>query len=215
MKDFVFDMDGTLYDSTGVEIAAYQAAFREAGYPVPGEKEILENVGPPNHVMIGNLAGDHRAETIERLRPVVVRHELEAIRLYAKTYPGIDGTVRSLKEKGARLYVCSNAGYEYVHALCEKFGLDELCTRIVSSVPGVTKGEALRRLKREMAMERFAMIGDREYDIAAGREAGAWCVGCAYGFADPGCVSGADRICRSVAELRAHLTALLQQTEKE
>lgn len=211
LKDFVFDMDGTLYDSTGVEIQAYQAAFPRAGYPMPEAEEIMVNVGPPANVMIGNLAGDHSEETVARLRAFVVEEELAAIRDCARTYPGIDELVRELYAAGARLYVCSNAGYEYVNALCDKFGLTPMCLKIVSSVPGKSKNELLADLKRDMGITEFAMVGDREYDVEAGRVNGGVTVGCTYGFADPACVKDADIICPTVAQLRRELLRLLNE----
>jgi phosphoglycolate phosphatase len=45
-------------------------------------------------------------------------------------------------------------------------------------------------------------VGDRRHDMEAGRKNGILTIGCAYGFARPGELDGADRIITNVAELR-------------
>ncbi len=209
MRDFVFDMDGTLYDSCTVEIDAFQGALAEAGFPVPDAETVMENVGPPFEVMIANLAQNDDPRVVAELRKVVVRWETAVIRRQATLYEGIGPMLRELKGRGAGLYICSNGNVEYLEELCKKFAFDELFDDIWRTRPGVGKPEALRILRDRNGLKDFAMIGDLNFDIEAGKAAGATTIGVTYGFSDPESVRGADRVCRTVAELRECLTALM------
>ncbi len=171
MRDFVFDMDGTLYDSCTVEIDAFQGALAEAGFPVPDAETVMENVGPPFEVMIANLAQNDDPRVVAELRKVVVRWETAVIRRQATLYEGIGPMLRELKGRGAGLYICSNGNVEYLEELCKKFAFDELFDDIWRTRPGVGKPEALRILRDRNGLKDFAMIGDLNFDIEAGKAA--------------------------------------------
>lgn len=86
------------------------------------------------------------------------------------------------RDKGFRLCICSNGNEEYVKAIAEKFGFYEIFDEIWFEKEGISKDEAVGRLKNKFKEDKFIMVGDRENDIRAGRQNGGITIGAAYGF---------------------------------
>ena len=127
----------------------------------------------------------------------------------ARLYPDVPEVLTALKQRDFRLLLLSNCPVSYLEAHAKYFQLDRY-------FQGLYCGEAFGyRPKYEICRELqtwydgpFLVIGDRRQDMDIARRNGLPFIGCAYGYAAPGELDGADRLIESPSELPAALAAL-------
>jgi phosphoglycolate phosphatase len=186
----VFDLDGTLIDSSADLAAAVNATLARIAPeapPLPLER-IRSFVGHGAGTLVERtLAEAGLPLRAEDVLPVFLdvygAHLLDRTRLY----PGVAEALRDLE--GYRLAVLSNKPGDMCRAILEGLGVARLFTRICGpeDVPARKPDPAgLRRLMEEAGAraEDTAMVGDSPVDVRTGRAAGVLTVGVSYGL-DP------------------------------
>ncbi len=206
---FLFDMDGTLLDSSAAVVDAVAAGLRRAythhGLPaadpdyelinscmgLPSE-DYFEQAYPPASVPV-SLRADF-ALTYGRF---TAEEEVAAVdRGETRLYDGVAEALGELRTRGHRLLLFSNAGRIYFDAIVRGHHLDGFFERTLSL--GRARDEGVARDKSGMVLAladdpaRTIVVGDRRGDIEAGRAAGALTVGCLYGFGSPEELEAAD-----------------------
>ncbi|NUN48585.1 MAG: HAD family hydrolase [Candidatus Brocadiae bacterium] len=208
----LFDMDGTLSSS---ERLALDAAVEGLGrfYAGIGEPAEIPDRGVIRG-MIGLPSATYFARLVpERLRfrwEEVRRHVLELeIRFLAEgrggTFEGTAGTLRALRRGGKRLGLVTNAGRGYFRATMDALGLDghfgiALC---IDDAPGGTKADLVRLAAAALGTRRGAIVGDKSYDVEAGRACGFATVGCTWGYGSAEELRGADVLVHDIREIPA------------
>jgi len=178
----IWDMDGTLIDSTQVVTDAYIGTVAALGGPPTTAEAVVAAypLGPPA-ILLGHLLG--RATT-----PVDVAAYLTRLRAGAASappYPGIEATLEGLRPR-VRLGVFTGANHESAMILLEATGLagnfgvvvggDEV-ERVKPAPDGVLA--ACRALG--VAPARAAYVGDSPSDLGAARASGARAFAAAWG----------------------------------
>ena len=205
---YLFDFDGTIAD-TGEGIrrsVAYSA--EKLGYPVPEAAVLNRFIGPPLHDSFVQYFGmtDEQAEhAIE-----VYRERYIDIGLYeSQIYPGIPALLKALHARGAYVALASAKPRMMLERLTKHFGIDIYLDAISGTGLGrhsADKRDLLMAALPEGADPRRAcMVGDRCFDIEAGKALGMTAIGADYGYSVPGELTdaGADRVfsdVRSMAE---------------
>jgi phosphoglycolate phosphatase len=183
----LFDLDGTLIDSTEAILESFAAAFRHFGKPVPPAEEIKALIGYPLETMFERLG--------------VPRREVDA---YVTAYKAHYRTVHLQKTmllpkakeavilayEHARLGVVTTKTGKYSRELLEHLGLmhyfDVLIGRqdVVHPKPHPEPIlKALSKLERATT-DKSWMIGDTCMDMEAAKAAGIDAVGVTCGYAD-------------------------------
>jgi HAD superfamily hydrolase (TIGR01509 family) len=201
----VFDMDGTLFDSSEVVPDAYVETVAElAGRTVTREQVIAAYpVGPPA-VLLGHLIGlPVDGANVARYHAALSRKAASL-----RPYPGIEPALDHLAGR-VRLAVFTGADRTAALMLLEATGLAARFDAVVGSdeierpkpdPEGIL--EACRRVGAEP--ERAAYVGDSARDLEAARRSGAVAVAAAWGHEfDPGVPADA------VAETPGDLVPLL------
>ena len=207
---YLFDFDGTVAD-TGEGIRRSVAyALEQLGCPALDEATLSRFIGPPLHDSFVEYCGldDAGAETaIEKYRERYVDTGLYESRLYA----GMASLLRALHRSGAWVAIASAKPRFMLERLAEHFGIAGYIDRI--SGTGLSRHSADKRdlilaaLPEGAALSRACMVGDRRFDIEAGKALGMGAVGADYGYSLPGelAEAGADAVFGALPDMAEYL----------
>ncbi len=205
MKGLVFDLDGTLLETTVVTLPVVAEAAQRLGLPELDEAEIRRVIGLP----VGSVGAAllppalrHRAAALEAL---VGELEEQAYRRgEGRLYPEVAATLTKLDRHGVKLALFSNGAPDYLAAVDDAFGLRRWLDpyRCVGERAGLTKPVLLREVlaARGLSPVETFVVGDRCHDAEAAEEVGAGYLGAGWGYAAPGELAGR-RMLDSFAEL--------------
>jgi phosphoglycolate phosphatase len=206
----LFDMDGTLSRSEGLALDAAERGldrfYGEIGeeFPRPSRGEIRSWIGLPSSQYFARLVPEALRGRWTDVRKHVLALELEYLRDgRGGTFEGTEDVLGRLRRAGKRLGLVTNAGRGYFRATCDALGLDAFfeAAFCIDDAPGGTKADLVRRAADALATRRGVMVGDKSYDIDAGRAHGFATVGCSWGYARPGELDGADAVIDDIRAL--------------
>lgn len=210
-KYVLFDLDGTITNSSKGIIRCIEYALHAAGRPIPEERVLLQFIGPPLVIGFQEFMGMTREEA-EWFRDKY-RERYQTIGAFeAELYAGIDQVLAMLKQQGKKISLATSKPEETAIRILDHFGLlsyfDETAGATMDgsrdSKEDVIR-EALDRFHiTEDQKDRVLMVGDRNLDIAGAKRFGIASLGVYYGFAEPGELeaAGADYIARDMDALQ-------------
>lgn len=181
MKTVVFDLDGTLADTSGDLIAAANACFEGLGLgPLldPARDAATALRGGRAMLMLGfsRVEGFGEAEISEQY-PKLLRFYGENIDHYTTLYPGAMEAVEALKARGYGVGICTNKPECLAETLLARLGVrDAFGALIGADTLPVRKPdpeplfETARRLGGDPA--KTCLIGDSDTDRNTARNAG-------------------------------------------
>lgn len=201
MDGIIFDIDGTLWDSTDSVAASWNRAIREnTSLDLTLDAGILSGLFGKTMTEIGRaLFPDDPEEEQARILDICFRYENDYLRDHpGVVYDGVADTIRKLYEKYP-LFIVSNCQLGYIEvtmkgAGIESFIKDHLCFGETQ----VSKGETLLMLMERNNLKSPVYVGDTQGDADACRFAGIPFIFAEYGFGD---VSDAETRIRSFREL--------------
>jgi pyrophosphatase PpaX len=180
----LFDLDGTLIDSTRLIIESYHHTLRvHRGRTFP-DSEWIKGLGTPLRVQFRRFTDDpgELQRMIATYREYNLCHHDEMVR----GFPGAVEATRALKDRGAKLAIVTSKNRHGVRLGLELCGFDGLFDTIVTSddleasKPDPAPVHAALAALDEPASTAL-MVGDSPHDIAAGRDAGASTAACLWG----------------------------------
>jgi phosphoglycolate phosphatase len=191
MKTVVFDLDGTLADTSGDLIAAANVCFRDMG-----EGDVLDAKTDAGTALKGGRAmlrlGMERlgraddAETIDRYYPMLLEAYGREIDTHTVLYPGAMDAVEALKAAGYRVAICTNKPEGLAHTLLTKLGVrDAFGAMVGADTLAIRKPdpehlfETARRAGGDPAL--CLLVGDTNTDRETARAAGVPCVLVSFG----------------------------------
>ena len=189
MEALIFDIDGTLWDSTELVAKGYNLQMEKEGY---GRYAVT---GAYLKTLFGKTAKEI-ADILFPHIPVPDRYALFARceesenRLLRADpcrigYPGVRQTMETLSKK-YRLFIVSNSQSGYPQLVMEKMGLTPfLSCHLCHGDTGTHKGLTLQKLMQDHGIADAVYIGDTQGDRDASVFAGLPFVFCAYGFGQP------------------------------
>jgi phosphoglycolate phosphatase len=206
----LFDLDGTLVDSSDDIASSLDAALARHSLPALGVDRVMKFVGDGARTLVeralratGAPLDDTDAVLESYLREYRARH-LDRTRLY----PGVADTLALLADREIACGVVTNKPYEFSVSLLSHLGVssrfavviggDSTPERKPSAGPLLAAAAACGAVVADMAM-----VGDGDADMRAGTAAGTYTVGVTYGFrsAEDLRASGAERLIDSIVEL--------------
>ena len=207
---YLFDFDGTVAD-TGEGIRKSVAyALEKLGCAPLDEATLCRFIGPPLHDSFVEYAGldDDGAEAaIAAYRERYVDVGLYESRLYA----GMAALLRALHRSGAWVAVASAKPTFMLKRLAKHFGIDKYLDAISGTDLGRHSADKrdllLAALPDGADAARACMVGDRRFDIEAGKALGMAAVGADYGYSVEGelASAGADAVFDGVPAMAAFL----------
>jgi len=183
VKAVLFDLDGTLVDSSEAIIKAVEKALELKGLTCDRAK-VARMIGLPLENIFGVLAPNLPEEEIWQLvheyRKYYMAHHLENTTIH----PSAQMVLRKLKAKGFKLGIITTKYREPVMDVLSHFGIAELFDVVVTGyevikhkpAPDIVL-EGARRLKVDP--KQCVVVGDSPLDVQAGKQASSFTIGVA------------------------------------
>lgn len=180
----IFDVDGTIWDSTEVVNSAWNKALEECGHSERVTSERLKGLfGLPMDDIIKDILPSATADEREAARPVIYGYEDSFLReTGGNVYDGIEKMLETLSGRFS-LFIVSNCQQGYIELMYDKTGFahffkDKLCP----GDTGVYKADNIKRLCEKHGLKNPLYVGDTSMDEEACRSAGVRFCFASYGF---------------------------------
>lgn len=181
MKTVVFDLDGTLADTSADLLAAANACFQTLGHGVVLDQRDILTAFQGGRAMLragfDRLGIVYTEADIAREYPRLLAAYADGIDVHTRMYPGAVAAVEALLQAGYRTAICTNKPEGLAVELVKRLGVsglfgaligaDTLPVRKPDAAPYV---EAVRRVGGVVG--RSMLIGDTETDRLTGTAAG-------------------------------------------
>lgn len=190
MRTVVFDLDGTLADTSADLIAAANACFRGLGHGDvldPVQDALIAFQGG-RAMLTAGLArlGQQDPELVAAQYPVLLAAYAEGIDTHTRLYPGAAAAVEALRAAGFATAICTNKPEALAEMLVQRLGIrglfgsligaDTLPTRKPDPAPYIAAVEQAGGVVR-----RSMLIGDTETDRKTAAAVGVPCVLVSFG----------------------------------
>ena len=173
---YIWDFDGTLFDSYPHTAAAFEAILERDGIPYT-HKTVLDCL-----MVTYKKAREHFGLSDQQYKDFLALEPIYAHKPIPAPFPGACAVLRAITEAGGKnfLYTLRN---DLARAYLRWYGMDKYFAGVVDSTmhfPGKPAPDAVEHICRNYKLDKdqTVMIGDREMDVMSGVNAGVH--GCLY-----------------------------------
>ncbi len=181
----IFDLDGTLWDTTEACAVGWNAALQELKieHPPVTPADIASIMGLPHDEIFAKVFPSLSYSQHRQLAPVCFKHEEESIRrIGGRLYPGVAETLPKLDRP---LGIVSNCQQGYIELFLELQNWHGLFADFeCHGNTHLTKGGNIRLVLERQGWRKPVYVGDTLGDETAARQAGAVYYQVSYGFGD-------------------------------
>ena len=177
----LFDVDGTLVDTTYLHTVCWWQAIRRSGHDV-AMAEIHRAVGMGSDVLLDHLLGAEPKDGIVDAHDELYRGWWDRLR----AFPGATELVRGCAERGLKAVLASSAQQEELETLRRVLDADDVIAAATSSADADRSKPAPDIL--EAALDQSGLdaadtvfVGDSVWDVDAAAKLGIPCVGLTCG----------------------------------
>lgn len=200
----ILDVDGTLWNSTGVVASAWTNAIKAYdGTDMQITPEMLQRLfGRPMTEIAARLFPERSEEEQGKILELCCQYEHEAVEENEQDicYPHVVQTIKSLSEQ-VPVCIVSNCQSGYIELFLRKTGLTDYVTDIECfGNTGKLKGENILDVIKRNHFKSPVYVGDTQGDLDASNYAGIPFIFATYGF---GTCESCDLEIRDFAELRS------------
>ncbi len=172
-RHFIWDFDGTLYDTYQSIISAAGLALDDMGIPYPDQGDLIRMAKSTLRGAFVQLAGKDRVEDL--LARYFIHAGEKGITDFAP-YPGGQEALEMVVDAGGANYLYTHRNHQAVEAL-ERDGLAHLFRDFITyeaDFPDKPAPDALLWLAGQHGLDprECVMVGDRMIDLDAGKNAG-------------------------------------------
>ena len=184
----VFDLDGTLIDSTQDLAQSVNATRADAGLPALPTSAVASYVGDGAEMLIRRALGPGASDAqVARGLAHFLQYYREHMLDHTVLYTGVREALTAWDAAGLAMAVLTNKPERFSRDLVAGLGLGEVFARVYGGNSFRTKKPdpyGLRRIMRELGFSpaRTLMIGDSSVDVLTARNAGTDCAGVRYGL---------------------------------
>ena len=185
----IFDLDGTLVDSSAEIATALARTFADLGLAALAIADVEALIGRGVRVLVQRALAQAGVASVD-VDAAVERfeaHYAQTVGTAAELYPGALAGMRRLREAGIGLSVVTNKPRFFTQQLLDRLGVAEMLAAVVAGDDGIRRkphGDMLLAACVRMGSQpgETLMLGDSENDVVAARAAGCpvWCV--PYGY---------------------------------
>lgn len=207
IDSIILDVDGTLWDSTGVVADAWTAAIKAYdNTDMQITPEMLQRLfGRPMTEIAAALFPERSEEEQSKILELCCQYEHEAVEKNTRDicYSGVVDTIKELS-KHVQICIVSNCQSGYIELFLEKTGLkDDVTDLECFGNTGKLKGENILSVIARNSLKSPVYVGDTQGDLDASQYAGIPFIYAAYGF---GTCASCDMEIHEFAQLKTLLT---------
>lgn len=184
----IFDLDGTLWDSTAACAVSWNVAVQKLNLPNRNfePKDVAGIMGMPHQKiyekMFPSLTEEKREEIATHCYDEEIKHLQQA---GSPLYPGVEAGLQRLSQRYP-LFLLSNCLVEYLETFLKvtqfsRYFKDSLC----HGHTGEGKAHNMRLLTSKHGLKRAVYVGDTTGDHLSAQEAGLTYIHVTYGFGEP------------------------------
>lgn len=185
IRNAIFDLDGTLLDTTEGVLESVKYAVGRLGYPELSDQTLLKFIGPPIQQSFMTYYGATKEQAQNAAEIFREYYKTEAL-LKAVPYAGIYELCEGLKREGLRLAVATYKREDYARTLLRHYRFDEYCNPMygADNRNQRKKADIVELCMGEMgaAKEDTVLIGDTKGDASAADALGISFIAVTYGF---------------------------------
>jgi phosphoglycolate phosphatase len=189
MLNYIFDLDGTIINSSKEVILCFEKAFKKANYTIDKSKLTSNLIGPPLKQILQNIAPDLKDENklqeiLENFNQFYDYDENDISELYF----GIYEILQKLKQQGNHIFLATFKPTKPTLRIVNQFKLnmfDDIYT-IDKFGEHITKTDMINDIvnKYKIKKSETVMIGDAASDVIAAKQAKVKAVGVLWGYGD-------------------------------
>lgn len=212
MKNYdviLFDLDGTLTDSSPGIINSIIYALNKYGISVENTAKLRKFLGPPLHESFKEFYGFDDKKAMEAVK--YYREYFSTKGLFEnRVYNGIPELLQNLVDNGKRLILATSKPQNFTDRIMEHFNLTRYFEFVAGSNMDGTRSKKAEVI--EYALNKcqitdktgIVMVGDRKHDIIGAKAAGIDSISVEYGYGDYNELKTADAtyIAKTVDELK-------------
>ncbi|HOO22709.1 MAG TPA: HAD hydrolase-like protein [Clostridia bacterium] len=183
LKYLLFDLDGTLIDSSRCIFKVYTDIFNELGIPLPDDRTMQTFIGPPiEEVIVKYYDGDPK-KVCDRFREIYATVDLAATN---SVFEGVREMLSALKNDGYVMCVATTKFYVFAEKILNILGIRDYFDLVQGSnaKAGIVGKSAVINALFNAGVEkdRCLLIGDTVFDVEGAEEIGIPVAIVRYGF---------------------------------
>ncbi len=183
----IFDLDGTLMDTTEGFVAAVKYTIEKMGFPMLSDKELSAFIGPPIQDSFARAYGLEGPILQEIATVFRDRYSIPEVLFLAEPYEGIYDVFEGLLKRGVMPAVATYKREDYAVSLLKHYGFDRYTDILFGA-------DHENKLKKKDIIEKcinvagitdkteVVMIGDTKLDAIGAEGIGVDFLGVTYGF---------------------------------
>lgn len=212
MKNYdviLFDLDGTLTDSSPGIINSIIYALNKYGISVENTAKLRKFLGPPLHESFKEFYGFDDEKAMEAVK--YYREYFSTKGLFEnRVYNGIPELLQNLADNGKRLILATSKPQNFTDRIMEHFNLTRYFEFVAGSNMDGTRSKKAEVIEYALNKcqitdkSKVVMVGDRKHDIIGAKAAGIDSISVEYGYGDYNELKTADAtyIAKTVDELK-------------
>ena len=181
----IFDLDGTLWDSTNNVARAWQKAKEEVDYVTDDftQQTIRSITGMTYKAIFEKLLPYLTEEKRNEFKAIAAKHELDTLHNEGgELYPELESTLKYLSQN-YKLYIVSNCQSGYIEVFFKISGLEHYFGgHQCYGTKSLPKADNIRDIVKDHNLKAPVYVGDTMGDYNAATEAGVPFIFAAYGF---------------------------------
>lgn len=190
MRTVIFDLDGTLADTSGDLIAAANHCFDQMGFDTrldPAHDAGTALRGGKAMLTLGlERSGQYSADLVDRWYPELLVAYGDALDVHTRLYPGVMDAVEALKADGMQVGICTNKPEALAQSLMTRLGVREAFASLIGadSLPTRKPDAAPYIASVERAggkVTQSCLVGDTVTDRDTAKAAGVPCILVGFG----------------------------------